>query len=122
MKNKIAAIVSAVLMTVAIAFAGFAAPAQADVEPMRTGSYVTFDYIQTDIPKTIDFHLVKVSGSFFYLSWHETLSNVKYVCPKSDDYRLGYINPSGAGDILDPGECLWPQFQGHYHVGYYRAF
>lgn len=117
-KSKIAALV----LALGVVLGGFAAPSQADVTLMRTGSTVSFDHKDGSIPNTIDFRVVKVSGSFFYLSWTETLSNVKYVCPKSDDYKINYWRDGYTkGRTLAPGECLWPAFKDRYHVGYYRA-
>lgn len=116
-------IITGILMVLALLFGGvgLSAPAQAEVEPMRTGSSVWFNHIDGSIPKTIDFHVVKVSGTFFYLSWQETLSNVERVCPKSDEYRLSYRNPEGTQRLLPAGDCLFPGLQGLYEVGYQRA-
>jgi hypothetical protein len=86
----------------------------------RTGSTVTFNHMDGSIPKTIDFRVVKVSGAFFYLSWTETLSNVKYVCPKSGDYYINFENPFGSVKSLADGECLWPAYRGQYNIGYYK--
>lgn len=109
---------TAALMAVGLLLGGLTAatPAQA-----ITGSTAHFATVESGIPLTIDFRVVKMDGSFHYLSLGESISDVKYVCPKSSDFLIDYWNPLGNHGGLAPGECLWPKYEGTYTLAYWRA-
>lgn len=119
MFKRFLAAMAALMLAVAIFGAATATPAQADIEPQRTGSTAWFNNID-DTPKSYDLRVTKVSGSTFLLSWQERLSNVESVCPKPESPQRHYIvyrNPLGNQGTLPVGECLYPIYQGVYDVG-----
>lgn len=94
---------------------------QSDAEPMISGSSIFFDTIQTGIPLTIDLHNTSVTGYQYLQSYGTIRNNVAKTCPKSDDFKLMFIDAQGSWHYLEPGQCYRPGRTGRISVGIFRA-
>ena len=97
------------------------APAQAEVQPMVSGSSTYFNAIDPSIPLTIDLKNTSTTGYKYLQSWNTTRNNVARTCPKNSDYRLSWSKPGGVNHLLAAGQCFWPSQPDLYWIGIERA-
>lgn len=99
--------IAALVLALGVLFGGFAAPAQADVQPMTSGSTVDFAGVGPGVPTTIDLYITSTTGAYDTQALYTVRNNIQYVCPKNDNwYMTWHLGTDGEQRYSAPGKCV----------------
>lgn len=140
MKTKIAALFSALLMTLTVAIGGViaAGPAQAadsvstqysitdvlpqsDAEPLVLGTTVHFYLIGAGVPATIDLYNTNTNGDQRLQPWGTERHNIVKTCPKNSNWKIAWVGHDNQFNFLNPGQCMTWSAPGTKPVGVFTA-
>lgn len=116
MKNKISALISAIVMTLGVALGGVitAAPAQA-----ASDTTIWFTAYENGTPSYIKY--ANMNNRWHNLGFGLRKTGVKKVCPPNSSTLLTYENPRGSHHALGAGECTYTSLPGTYQFNLWHA-